>query len=156
MSSTTTEAISLIIADGDPLICRALARLFRNVSGLEVVATASDRSEVLELAGWLNPAVVLVEARTVHLDGLELTRALTQRFPQMRVIVLSVYQTLREEALGAGACRFLLKDAGRDTLVEAIRLAAIGDCDGSEANSIRAEHITAPAMQEKELPEDAV
>jgi DNA-binding NarL/FixJ family response regulator len=152
MSSTTTESVSLIIADGDPLICRALARLLRNVSGLEVVATSSDRAEVLELAARLNPAVVLVDAHTVHLDGMDLTRSLCERFPATRVVVLGVYERLREEALLAGACCFLLKDAGRDALLEAIRLAAIGEC---EANAIQAGNSTAPAMQAKELPEDA-
>lgn len=153
MSSTKIKPISLVIADGDPLVCRALARLLGNSAEVEVVATSSDLSEALELVGRLNPTVVLVDAHTVHLDGVDLTRSLTQRFPHTRVIVLGVYQTLRGEALGAGACRFLLKDAGRTALVEAIRLVAIGEC---EANSIRTEQITAPAMQAKELPEDAV
>ncbi len=125
--------IRVLIADGDPLVCRALARLLRNRSGVEVIATSVDRDQVLELAGQFHPGVALVDAgthRTGRLDGMEVTRSLSQRFPATRVIVLGVYSTMRDHALTAGACRFLLKDCSGDTLVEAIRLAVGGECEG--------------------------
>src|SRR4051794_15262897 len=118
----------VLIADGDPLVCRALARLLRKSASVEVVATSSDRDEVVELAGRLHPAVTLVDAHTAQLDGLDVTRSLSRLFPATQVIVLGVYATMREEALLAGACQFLLKDCSGETLVEAIRLAASGGC----------------------------
>lgn len=121
--------IRVLIADGDPLVCRALARLLGNNADVEVVATSTGGDEVLELAGRLRPAVALVDAHTPRMDGMELTRSLWQRFPETRVIVLGVYEALREEALRAGACRFLLKDGGRAALVAAIQLAASGPCE---------------------------
>ncbi len=124
--------IRVLIADGDPLVCRALARLLRNSAGVEVIATSADQDEVLELAGQFHPSVALVDARTAQMDGMEVTRSLLRRYPGTRVIVLGVYATMRDQALVAGACRFLLKDCSGDTLVEAIRLAANGDCDANE------------------------
>jgi len=124
--------IRVLIADGDPLVCRALTRLLRNSPGVEVIATSVDGDEVLELAGQFHPGVVLVDAgtaRTGRLDGMALTRSLSQRFPAVRVIVLGVYATMRDHALVAGACRFLLKDCSGDSLVEAIQLAKCGQCE---------------------------
>jgi len=120
--------IGVLIADGDPLVCRGLARLLLNNASLEVVGTSSDLDEVVELTGRLRPAVTLVDAHTARLDGLDVTRSLSRLFPATRVIVLGVYATMRDQALLAGACRFLLKDCSGEVLVEAIRLAANGEC----------------------------
>ena len=122
--------IRVLIADGDPLVCRALTRLLSTSANVEVIAASSDRDEVLELAGRLLPAITLVDAHTVRMDGMWLTKSLCQQVPATRVIVLGLYDALRAEALSAGACRFLLKDSSRDALVEAIRLTASGQFEG--------------------------
>ncbi len=127
--------IRVLIADGNPLVCRALARLLGNSAGVEVIATSVDQDEVLDLTDRLHPDVALVDARaarlgdTSRMDGMEVTRCLCHMSPAARVIVLGIYATMRNQALTAGACRFLLKDCSRDTLVEAIRLAANGECE---------------------------
>ena len=145
--------IRVLIADGDPLVCRALVRLLHDCVDVEVIATAKDEDEVLELAGQLHPAVALVDARagrmgmsTAWVDGMKATQSLCRQLPATRVIILGIYATMREQALSAGACRFLLKDCSRDMLVEAIRLAASGQC---ETNGIWAKH-TADAQAELE------
>ena len=125
--------IRVLIADGDPLVCRALVRLLHDSADVEVIATAKDEDEVLAFAGQFQPAIALIDARTVRLnglDGMDVTRSLSHSFPATQVIILGVYETIRKQALSAGACRFLLKDCSRDTLVEAIRLAANGLCEG--------------------------
>jgi len=118
--------------DGDPLICRALVRLLQDAPDVEVVATATDASVTLELAEQFQPAVALLDAGTARLDGMTLTRSLRQQAPATRVVMLSVYATMRDPSLAVGACRFLLKDCGRDELVGAIRLAARGRCQSDE------------------------
>jgi DNA-binding NarL/FixJ family response regulator len=137
--------IRVLIADGDPLVCRALSRLLRNSAYVKVIATSADRDEVLELAGQLLPAVALVDAHTARMDGMEVTQSLRQQVPETRVIVLGVYEALREEAMSAGACRFLLKDGSRDAFVEAIRLASSGQCEAKVSaaqNTRKADHTT--------------
>ena len=117
--------------DGDPLICRALVRLLKDSPDVEVVATATDALGTLELAEQLQPAVALLDVGTARLDGMMLTRSLRQQAPATRVVALSVYATLRDLSLAVGACRFLLKDSGRDELLAAIRLAACGRCQSN-------------------------
>jgi DNA-binding NarL/FixJ family response regulator len=128
MSATPQAAIRVLIADGDPLVGRALLRLLQNADDVEVVAIATDGWGTLEIVGQLQPAVVVVDARTARLDGLTLTRRLREQVPAPRVVIVSVYETLRDQALAAGACQFLLKDCGRTELVAAIRQAADGHC----------------------------
>ena len=99
--------------DGDPLICRALVRLLKDAPDVEVVAMATDALVTLELAVQFRPAVALLDAGTARLDGMTLTRSLCQQAPAIQVVMLSVYATMRNPSLAAGACRFLLKDSGR-------------------------------------------
>jgi DNA-binding NarL/FixJ family response regulator len=126
--TTNSLPARVLIADGDPLVCRALSRLLANSTSVQVIATSTDRDEVLELAGRLRPDVILVDAHTARIDGMELTRSLCRLGPATRVIMLGLYNSLRDEALKAGACRFLLKDGTREELVEAIQLAGRGEC----------------------------
>jgi DNA-binding NarL/FixJ family response regulator len=128
MGAMKSPPIRVLIADGDPLVCRALTHLLTRSPSVDVIATSSDRDEVLELAGRLNPAVALVDAHTVRMDGLDVTRTISRLHPTTRVVALGVYPTMRDQAIIAGACRFLLKDCSGVALVEAIRLAASGEC----------------------------
>jgi DNA-binding NarL/FixJ family response regulator len=123
--------IRVLIADGDPLICRALARLLSSSAEVEVVAASPDRDEVVRLVHHLLPAVALVDAHMALPDGVPGRDGLWQQVAGTQVIVLGVYEALREEALRMGACRFLLKDGTRAELVAAIQLAASGDCEGA-------------------------
>ncbi len=128
---TKQEPIRVLILDGDPQVCRALVRLLKPVNDIKVVATAIDRAAALELALRLQPSVILVDVGTTDRNGMAITRTLCQQAPVTRVLALGVYATFRNQALAAGACRFLLKDCRREELVAAIRLAAQGQCQMS-------------------------
>ena len=81
LESIKSKPVRVLIVDGDPLICRALARLLKDALDVEVVATATDASVTLELAEQFQPAVALLDAGTVRLDGMTLTRSLRQQAP---------------------------------------------------------------------------
>jgi len=125
------KPIRVLIADSDPLICRALVRLLKEAPDVEVVATATEALATLALAEQYQPAVALLDAGTARLDGMTLTRSLRQQAPAIQVVVQGVYEMMRDPSLTAGACRFLLKDSGRDLLLAAIRLAARGQCQSN-------------------------
>jgi DNA-binding NarL/FixJ family response regulator len=116
------------MADGDPLVSRALVRLLQDAPAVEIVAVAADGVAALTHALQLQPAVVVLDMRTAQPDGMVLLRHLRLLTQAPRIVVLSVYATCREQALAAGACQFLLKDCGREPLVAAILLAAQGHC----------------------------
>jgi DNA-binding NarL/FixJ family response regulator len=98
-------------------------------SDLEVVGEAGDGREAIETARALRPDVVLMDIRMPNLDGIEATRRIAQGVGAPRVLILTTFD-LDEyvyEALRAGASGFLLKDAGADELMHAVRVVATGE-----------------------------
>ncbi len=94
-----------------------------------VVGTASDGEEAVRVCREQRPDVVLMDVRMPTLDGIEATRRLAEDGSPARVIVLTTFD-LDEyvyDALGAGACGFLLKDVAAEKLFDAVRVVAAGD-----------------------------
>jgi DNA-binding NarL/FixJ family response regulator len=135
VSGTPGAPVRVLVADGDPLLRRALVRLLQDTPAVEIVAVAADGAATLALALQLQPAVTILDARLVQPDGMVLIRHLRLLTQAPRIVVLSVYATVREQALAAGACQFLLKDCGREPLVAAILRAAQGHCQALANNS---------------------
>ena len=96
---------------------------------IEVVGEAGDGVEAIELARAHAPDVVLMDVRMPRLDGIAATRAIVGERPATRVLVLTTFDLddYVYDALTAGASGFLLKDVGRDDLVAAVRVVAVGD-----------------------------
>jgi DNA-binding NarL/FixJ family response regulator len=121
----------VLVADRDDIVCRALSRLLNNIQDIQVVATSSDVANIFVLVGRMQPDIVVIDAQGFHLDTpkwMELIRRTRLLVPSSRVVVLSIYASLRNDAFAAGACRFLLKDCTRNDLVAAIRLANQQKC----------------------------
>jgi DNA-binding NarL/FixJ family response regulator len=96
---------------------------------LELVGEAEDGEQALQLAGELDPDVILMDIRMPALDGVEATRRLVEVDSRVRVLVLTTFD-LDEyvyAAIDAGASGFLLKDVQPEQLVDAIRVVAAGN-----------------------------
>src|SRR3954454_23462728 len=119
---------SVLLADDQELV-RSGFRLLLELAGLDVVGEAADGAEALELARRLGPDVVLMDVRMPRMDGLEATRRIGLAGLPTRVLVLTTFDLDEHvyDALRAGASGFLLKDAGRERLVEAVRTVAEGE-----------------------------
>ncbi len=87
---------------------------------VEVVAEAADGREAVRLVEERRPAVVLMDARMPVLDGLEATRLIKGRWPEVKVVVLSMYSDYRAGALAAGADAFLVKGCPAEVLLGTI------------------------------------
>jgi DNA-binding NarL/FixJ family response regulator len=124
------RALRVIVADDQELV-RDGFRLILESNGIDVVGEAGDGQEAVYLARRRDPDAVLMDIRMPGMDGLEATRVLAGPgvVDPVPVLILTTFD-LDEyvmEALRAGASGFLLKDAGRDQLVEAVRAVARGD-----------------------------
>ena len=97
--------------------------------GVEVVGEARLAAEGIRLAGELNPDVVLMDLNMPGMSGVEATQRLTASAPNVRVLVLTVVADDRHvmDAVLAGACGYLLKDAPINQIVEGIQAAARGE-----------------------------
>ncbi|MBB5640530.1 response regulator transcription factor [Cryobacterium roopkundense] len=117
------------IVDDDALVRAGLRMILGGDSSLSVVGEASDGREALDMIARASPHVVLMDIRMPLLDGLEATKALTRRGDQVRIIVLTTFDTdeLVVTALRYGAVGFLLKDTSPGNIVDAVRRVAAGE-----------------------------
>ncbi|MDQ3409218.1 MAG: response regulator transcription factor [Actinomycetota bacterium] len=119
---------SVIIADDQALVRDGL-RLILELAGIEVAGEAVDGAEAVALVRAARPDVALMDIRMPRMDGIEATRRIALAGVPTRVLVLTTFDADEHvyEALRAGAAGFLLKDAGRERLVEAVRTTAAGE-----------------------------
>jgi DNA-binding NarL/FixJ family response regulator len=121
--------IRILIADDQELVRTGFRVILTAEPDLEVVGEAGDGRETIEAVASLSPDVVLMDIRMPNLDGIEATRRIATRGGPPRVLILTTFD-LDEyvyEALRAGASGFLLKDAGADELIHAVRVVAGGE-----------------------------
>jgi DNA-binding NarL/FixJ family response regulator len=124
-----TQQIQVLLADDHKLVRAGIRSLLERMPEVEVVAEASDGREAIRLVEQHEPQVVLMDLAMPDLNGLEATRHLTLEFPEIRVLILSIYEDQEHvyQALVAGAAGYLLKGAATDELELAIRSVARGE-----------------------------
>ncbi len=122
------EPIRVLLADDHKLVRAGIRSLLEILPGVEVIAEASDGGEALRLIAEHLPALVLMDIAMPGQNGLEATRYLSEEFPDVKVIILSVYSDEEHvyQALRAGAAGYLLKDSPTAELELAIRTVADG------------------------------
>ena len=124
-------SIRVLIVDDQELVRTGFRLFLETQPGLAVIGEAGDGEEAIERVRELRPDVVLMDIRMPTMDGVEATAKLTSGAiePAPRVLVLTTFD-LDEYVFGAlraGAAGFLLKDAPRERLIEAIRVVHSGE-----------------------------
>lgn len=120
--------IRILVADDHPVVRDGLVAMLSTQPDFEVVAQASNGRETIEKAASYQPDVLLVDLEMPEVVGVEALQVLHERYPRMRAIAFTAYDT-DERILGAvraGAQGYLLKGAPRDELFRAIRVVSAG------------------------------
>ena len=120
--------IRLMLVDDHPVVRDGLHGVFAADEDFEVVAEAGDGQEALARAARVEVDVVLLDLRMPRMGGVETIRALARQAPDVRVLVLTTFDTDRDvlPAIEAGATGYLLKDASAAELKAAVRAAYAG------------------------------
>ena len=121
--------ISVLVAEDHSVMRGGLVELLGVADDLEVVGTAANGAEAIELARELRPDVVLMDISMPDVDGIAATGSILEAEPATRVVMLTAFSDRDRvvAALDAGAIGYLLKDSEPDEVLEAIRAAARGD-----------------------------
>jgi two-component system response regulator DevR len=120
--------ISVVLVDDHAIVRLGLRTLINDQLDIEVVGEAGTAFEALRVVEQLKPQVVLMDIRLPGEGGLEATREITRRFPQVKVVMLTSFadEELVVSAIRAGAVGYLLKEVGNEEVLRGIRLAATG------------------------------
>jgi DNA-binding NarL/FixJ family response regulator len=126
--------IRVLVADDHRVVRQGLRAFLASTDDIRVVGEASDGGETLTLLHALHdrgeaPDVVLMDLVMSPMDGIEATRQIRARYPEVQVVALTsfVEEEKAQAALEAGASGFLLKDADADEVAAAIRAARRGE-----------------------------
>lgn len=124
-----SDTIRVVIADDHPVVRTGLRGMLETQNDIEVVGEAENGKQAVSLVGRLEPDVVLMDLQMPELDGASATEQIRTQSGITQVLVLTTYDTDADitRAIGAGAIGYLLKDAPREDLFDAIRAASRGE-----------------------------
>ena len=146
----------VMLVDDHEVVRRGLRSLLDHEDDLDIVSDVGTGAEALRRIAHEPPDVVVLDVRLPDADGVELCRTLRERFPDVRVLILTSFadEILFVEAQAAGAHGFLLKRARSDELIDAVRSLLAGDLvfdrpNGSQRRAGRTSAIEQLSPQER-------
>ncbi|UII56770.1 response regulator transcription factor [Cytobacillus spongiae] len=144
--------IQLLIADDHHVVRRGLVFFLKTQAGIQIVGEAKDGNEAVQMAGELQPDLVLMDLDMPVMNGIEATEKIKARYPQIKVMILTSFSDQDHviPAIEAGASGYQLKDVEPDELVRSIRGLMAGDNQlHPKATSHLLTHLTSKHKVEK-------
>ncbi|MBN1936641.1 MAG: response regulator transcription factor [Anaerolineae bacterium] len=122
------DKIRVLICDDQWIVCEGLEAILSTDAAIEVVATAHNGVEALDEIAQTPPDVVLMDLKMPVMNGVQATREIHDRYPQIKVLVLTTYSDNEWvlDAVRSGAAGYLLKGAPREVLIKAVKDTAVG------------------------------
>ena len=123
------EKIHILLADDHAVVRQGFKMILAAQPDMEIVGEAGNGREALDLAGQLQPDVIVMDVAMPELNGIEATRRIADVSPRSRVLALSMHKdsVYVREILRAGARGYLLKDSIASDLLAAVRAIARGE-----------------------------
>jgi DNA-binding NarL/FixJ family response regulator len=117
------DRIRVMIVDDHPVVRKGLSTFLSHEGDMEVVGLASDGEEAIDMAGKVSPDIVLMDLSMPGIGGIEATKRLVERNPDIRVMMLTSFggHERMVEALKNGAVGYVVKDTAPAELLRVIR-----------------------------------
>jgi hemolysin D len=127
-ANSASSAIRILIVDDQNFVRKMLQYSLCAVADFEIVGTANSGSEALAQIEELRPDIALVDIEMPGMNGLEITRTISERYAQTKVLVISIHddENYIRDSLQAGAKGYLLKNTPPEELAHAIRFVQLG------------------------------
>ena len=121
--------IKLIICDDQEVVCQGLKAILSTSENIRVMGIANNGIEALELLQNYPVDVVLMDLKMPIMNGIHATKAIKEKFPEIKILVLTTYDAdaWLFDAIRNGADGYLLKDTSREALVQAIEEIVVGN-----------------------------
>lgn len=115
--------IRILICDDQTIVTEGLRVIFESDPEIEVIGIAHDGAQVIELIPKLKPNLVVMDLKMPIMNGVQATRIIRERFPDVHVLILTTYDDDEWvfDAIRSGAEGYLLKDTPREKLIAAIK-----------------------------------
>ena len=147
--------IKILICDDQSIVREGLNAILSTDASLQVVGSAADGAEALELIPKLKPDLVLMDLKMPLMNGVQATRHICQQYPEVKILVLTTYDADEWvfDAIRSGAAGYLLKDTGREALIAAIKdtLAGKTPVDPAVAGKLFAHVSQTPAKEQSAI-----
>jgi len=155
------DLIKVLVVDDHSIVKDGLCEILSREDDIDVVGTASDGREAIDLVKKLKPDVVLLDIDMPVMDGVTATRIIKDEVIGTEIIMLSMYDDEKNifEAIKAGATGYILKSVPREELLKSIRLASTGESliDPSVARKLIDKFVYMSKETEKEAtPEETI
>ena len=125
---TEQALITIVVVDDHAVVREGLVTMLSDSAGMRIVGSAATGEDGLRLIEELQPRLILLDLQLPDMHGLQVLARIMERRPEARVVVLTIHDEaeIANQALSAGAAGYVLKDAGQEEIVFAIRVVAEG------------------------------
>lgn len=152
------KTIRVLIADDHPFFRHGVSTYLNTVSEIEIVGEATTGEEVIKKAEEIKPDVILMDIRMPGLNGIEATRKIKITNPEINILIFTMFKDDQSvfTAMRVGANGYILKDAGKEEIIRAIRSVAAGEAIFSSDIAAKMVHYfssTRPAASEQLFPD---
>lgn len=154
ITALAPQTIRVVLADDHDFVRMGIKAVLSQIAGVEVVGEARNGAELIALLAHLTPDLVLTDISMPGIDGIEAIAEIHDRYPQVKVLVLSMHNSVDviRQAIGKGACGYLMKDAPSFELAQALRSAMANGSYFSPSISQRLLQSSAPSAHEELTP----
>lgn len=152
------KKIRVLLADDHPFFLYGVSTYLKTVPEIEIVGEANSGEDVVNQAKQLNPDVILMDIRMPGMNGIEATKKIKQSNPETNILIFTMFKDDQSvfTAMRMGAKGYILKDAGKEEIIRAIKTIAAGEAIFSAEIAAKMVHYfssTRPAASEQLFPE---